>query len=131
MGGVFMTQGWPLKSIYLYLVCFVTLLMIVFGFISFLHNTARLVFPVDYAYRQTLMNVEAEYLSTNRPVPPVAELEQIRDSRLEKERANERVRRLRDLLGSFAVWLIPVPFYLFHWRKVKEGLFAGEGGISA
>lgn len=125
-----MTQGWQLRSIYLYLVCFVTLLMIVFGFISFLNNAARLLFPVHYAYRQTIMDVEREYLSQNRTVPPVAELEQIRDERMQKELNNERIRLLRDLIGSFAVWLIPIPFYLYHWRKVKNELI-NEGGIPA
>lgn len=125
-----MTQGWQLRSIYLYLVCFVTLLMIVFGFISFLNNAARLLFPVNYSYRQTIMDVEREYLSQNRPVPPVAELEQIRDERMQKELNNERIRFLRDLIGSFAVWLIPIPFYLYHWRKVKNELI-NEGGILA
>lgn len=126
-----MTQGWQLKSIYLYLVCFVTLMMIVFGFITFLNNTARLAFPVDYAYRQTLMDVEREYISQNRPVPPIAELEEIRTERLLRDQQNERTRTLRDLAGSFAVWLIPIPFYLYHWRKVKEDIFSDDGGVAA
>ncbi|MBT9147673.1 MAG: hypothetical protein DDT32_01438 [Syntrophomonadaceae bacterium] len=50
-----MTQGWPLRNIYLYLVCFVTLMMVLFGFISFLNSVARLAFPIDYSYRQTIM----------------------------------------------------------------------------
>jgi hypothetical protein len=125
------TQGWHIKNIYLYLVCFVTLLMIVFGFISFLNNAGRLVFPVEYSYRQTILDVEQEYLQTNRTVPSITELQKIRDERLDATRNNERVRMLRDLLGSFFVWLTPVPFYLYHWKKVKEDLFVNEGGIPA
>lgn len=127
-----MTQGWHLKSIYLYLVCFVTLLMIVFGFIAFLGNVGRVVFPDQHSYYyQTLMEMEREYVNNKQEVPPVTEMERIRDERLNSERARARAYLLRDLISSLAVWLIPVPFYLYHWRKVREGLFPVKGGIQA
>ena len=127
-----MTQGWHLKSIYLYLVCFVTLLMIVFGFISFLSNVGRVVFPDQYSYYyQTLMEMENEYVNNKQEVPAVTEMERIRDERLNSERARARAYLLRDLISSLAVWLIPIPFYLYHWRKVREGLFPVKGGIQA
>lgn len=126
-----MSRGWHIRNIYLYLVCFVTLMMVVFGFITFLNNTARLVFPVEYSYRPTLMDVEREYLSSGRDVPPVAELEQIRDERVLREKERERAFKLRDLVGSLTFWLIPIPFYLYHWRKIRTELFPEKGGVQA
>ena len=127
-----MTQGWHLKSIYLYLVCFVTLMMIVFGFISFLSNVGRVIFPDQYSYYyQTLMEMEREYVNNKQEVPPVTEMERIRDERLTSERARARAFLLRDLISSLAVWLIPIPFYIYHWRRVREGLFPFKGGIQA
>jgi len=118
-----MNQGWQLKNIYLYLVSFVTLMMIIFGLIAFLNHVARLAFPTDYSYYQTLMDIEREYLNTNSPVPPLEELERIRSERVESDKARFRAFLLRDLIGSFFVWLIPIPFYLYHWRKIREELF--------
>lgn len=127
-----MTQGWHLKSIYLYLVCLVTLMMIVFGFITFLSNVGRVIFPDQYSYYyQTLMDMESEYVNNKQEVPAVTEMERIRDERLNNERVRARAYLLRDLIGSLAVWLIPIPFYLYHWRRVKEGLFPVKGGIHA
>jgi hypothetical protein len=126
-----MTQGWQFKSIYLYLVCFVTLMMIVFGLIAFINNVTRFVFPVDYKIHLTLMDLEREYINTGGNVPPVSELEEIREERLQTQRETNRAYLLRDLLGSLAVWLIPIPFYLYHWRKVREDLFAQKEVIQA
>ncbi|MBS4032275.1 MAG: hypothetical protein KGZ63_12775 [Clostridiales bacterium] len=126
-----MTQGWQLKNIYLYLVSFVTLMMIIFGLISFIHNLARASFPVDYSYYQTLMDIEREYTNNNREVPPVSELEQIRDERITSEQNRNRAYLLRDLIGSLTVWLIPIPFYIYHWRKIQYELFPRKGDIPA
>lgn len=126
-----MSQGWQLKNIYLYLVSFVTLMMILFGLIAFVNNVARFFFPTDYTYYQTLMDIEREYINTGREVPPVTELEQIRDERLESERARNRTYVLRDMIGALSVWLIPLPFYFYHWRKIKKDILTHEGGIGA
>lgn len=117
-----MTQGWQIKNIYFYLVCFVTLMMLVFGLITFLGHTARLMFPTEYTYYTTIMEVEREYLNTNREVPAMSELERIRDERRELELARSRAYVIRDLINSLAVWLIATPFYLYHWRKIKATL---------
>jgi hypothetical protein len=126
-----MTHGWQLKNIYLYLVSFVTLMMIIFGLIAFIHNMARFTFPVDYTYYQTLMDIEREYTNNNREVPPVSELEQIRDERITSEQNRNRAYLLRDLIGSLTVWLIPIPFYIYHWRKIQLELFPRKGDIPA
>lgn len=125
-----MSQGWHLKNIYIYLVSFVTLMMIVFGLITFFRNAMNYVYPTSYSYYQTLMDIEYEYLNTNRPVPPVAELEKIREQRLELEKRSiqdNRINQMRNLISSLAVWLIPIPFYLYHWRRVKKDVFTEEG----
>lgn len=124
-----MTQGWQLKNIYLYLVSFVTLMMIIFGLIAFIHNLARVVLPVDYTYYQTLMDIEREYTNNNREVPTLSELEQIRDERITSEQNRNRAYLLRDLIGSLTVWLIPIPFYIYHWRKIQLELFPRKGDI--
>ncbi|NLM45661.1 MAG: hypothetical protein GX200_02510 [Firmicutes bacterium] len=126
-----MSRDWQLKNIYLYLVCFVTLMMIIFGVIFFCQNVVSYFVPVHYSSYLTLMDIEQEYLQAGKEVPPLEELKALRDSRNaqnEQMQKNDRIYRLRSLAGSLAVWLIPLPFYLYHWRKIKEDLFsAGEG----
>jgi hypothetical protein len=122
-----MNQGWHIKNIYLYLVSLVTLMMIVFGLIFFLNNVARMVFPVSYQYRMTIMDLEREYQNTNRELPSVSELERIRDERYQAEQQQAKTISLRNLVSSLFVWLIPIPFYLYHWRKIRTGLLQGNG----
>ncbi len=130
-----MSQGWSIRNIYMYLISFVTLMMVLFGIISFLNNTARFFLETDYRYYITLMDIEQEYLNTGRDVPPVKELERIREERhlagQEEDYLRNRAYRLRNLIGSLAVWLVPLPFYLYHWRKIKEEHYPPRGGATA
>ncbi len=122
-----MSNSWQLKTIYLYLISFVTLMMIIFGFISFVNNLARFAFPTNYNYYPTLMEIEREYINNKQETPPISELEQIREERMAYDQNRDRIYLLRDLIGSITVWLIPIPFYLFHWRKIEKELFHQEG----
>ncbi len=125
-----MDGGWQMRNIYLYLVAFVTLMMIIFGLTSFFNNVARLVFPLDYSYYITLMDVEAEYVNTGREVPSLEELESLRQTRMDNDTAMNRAYRLRDLVGTLAVWLVALPFYLYHWNKIKTEILH-DGGVEA
>ncbi len=125
-----MSTGWHPKNIYLYLVSFVTLMMIVFGLVAFLNNLTRFAVPTEYFHYPTLIDIEQEFLISKQEVPPVAELERIRDDRISLDKERDRAYRLRELIGTLAIWLIPIPFYLYHWRKIKQDLFsAGEERI--
>lgn len=122
-----MGQGWHIKNIYLYLVSLVTLMMIVFGSIIFLDNVGRMIFPTDYQHRMTLMDLEREYINTDTELPAISELERIRDERFADEQARSRIISLRNLVRSLFIWLVPIPFYLFHWKKIKSELFRNGG----
>jgi len=122
-----MDGGWQIRNIYLYLVAFVTLMMIVFGMAAFLNNVARLVFPLDYRYYVTLMDVENEYINAGREAPPLEELKRLQQERMDINMSRDRAYKIRELIGSLAVWLVALPFYLFHWRKIKVELFSGGG----
>ncbi len=122
-----MSTGWHPKNIYLYLVSFVTLMMIIFGLVAFLNNLTRVVFPVDYYYYPTLMEIEQEYNASGTDEVTVAELEKIREERISLDRERDRAWQLRELIGTLTVWLIPIPFYLYHWRRIRKDLFeSGE-----
>ncbi len=124
-----MDGGWQMRNIYLYLVTFVTLMMIIFGMVSFLNSIARLVFPLEYRYYTTLMDLEAEYTNAGREVPPLEELERVREDRMERDAARDRAFQIRDLVSSLAVWLVALPFYVYHWKKIKIEILDDGGGV--
>lgn len=115
-----MERGFTIRSIYLYMVSLVTLLMLVFGLIFFVNSAIRLAMPTDYTYYRTIMDIEREYLDAGLPFPGIPELEQIRDQRMTEDILLNRNFRLRETVGALAVWLIPLPFYLYHWNKIKK-----------
>jgi hypothetical protein len=124
-----MDGGWQMRNIYLYLVTFVTLMMIIFGMVAFFNSVARFIFPQEYRTYITLMDVEAEYTSAGRDVPAQSELSRLRQERMDSDVTRTRAYRVRDLVSSLAVWAVALPFYLYHWKKIKVELLANGGGV--
>ncbi len=120
--------GWDLRGIYLYLVAFATLMMVVFGLISFLNNVAHFLYPLHYRYYITLMDLEAEFIYSGRDVPSLEVLRQIQTDRMEWMTGTaDQSYRLRGIISTMALWLVALPFYLIHWKRIRvELLDAGE-----
>ncbi len=125
-----MSGGWQIRNIYLYLVSFVTLLILIFGLVAFLGNIADFIFPTDYQGYITLMEVEAEFNRGGQNVESLQELDEIRQGRMDNETSRNQIYRIRRLVSSLATWLVALPFYLYHWKKIKIELLGTEGGIS-
>lgn len=124
-----MDGGWQMRNIYLYLVALVTLMMIVFGMVAFFNNVARFLLPVEYRSYITLMDVEMEFVNSGRDVPSQNELSRLRQERMDNEDARTQAYRVRDLVSSLAVWVVALPFYLYHWKKIKLELLENGGGV--
>lgn len=112
---------WP--YIYFYLVCFSTLIIMIFGSIKLVGSIADLVIPMP---------------------PPVTGLPEMavhfkdlqqqglniswEDYKAEKEKeqaqhqAWEQARARRSLVVSLAAVLIPLPIFLFHWCFIRKNL---------
>ena len=134
-----MTGGWQVKNIYFYLVCFVTLMMIISGIVSTLNTSLDLIYPWNYS--PTLMDIYLQEAPYNRydQLPKLREhlsenppdwekLEEMRAEREGLDMERDRIYKLRNLIGSLALFLIPLPFYYYHWKKIKPEPMDSGGG---
>jgi hypothetical protein len=96
-------SGLDWRSLYLYAVCLITLLIILFSTISILNGAINLAFP-DPAYIDPYTNKE------NLPNPAL----------LAQQQENEQLRTLKRILTSVITIAITAPIYLYHWRQAKK-----------
>lgn len=103
-----------LRSGYLYLVCLVTLVMVIFAGVSAVRNTVGLVYPDPGAFA---------YEPAYGPEGKREELtEQQRDERETAFQDAERRRAVLGLVGASAMLLLAGPAYAYHWRRVQAEL---------
>ncbi len=125
-----MAKAWSIKNLYYYLVCLVTLFMLVGGAISVVNNAMQMILPdkpnvpIFYTYYP---DYRAEL---ERPVfdPPPLEKLEARRAEQEDMGAYYRGYSTRRLLNSMAFMIIAAPFYIYHWRRI--GLAAEKRGDS-
>jgi uncharacterized membrane protein len=106
-----------LRSVYLYLVCLVTLVMSIFATVSVVRNTVQLIYPDPgvHAY-------EPYYEPAGRVEMDAGE----RERREQAMRDSQRHSAIVGLVGSGAMLLIAGPAYLYHWRRVQSDLDASR-----
>ena len=93
------------KSLYLYAVSLITLLICLFTLLSLIRSGIDLAFP-DYGYVDP-------YASQNNPkVDP----ELVKQANLDQNRRSA----LKSIFGSIAGLLVTIPLYLYHWRLVRK-----------
>ena len=101
------SSRWSLRNIYLYLVCLITLIMVIVSVVGLVQNTVRLVYPeVGYYYSEPMK--EGDGLSAE-------EIEKQRA--LDEERARQQA--IYSLVGNAAMVLVAGPLYIYHWRKIE------------
>lgn len=115
-----MAREWSVKNLYFYLVCLVTLMLVIIGFIGAFTNAMQLLLPSEPNI--TLMSVYyPEHRGDSGVVFNPPSLEELEARRQEQEQWHYHTLSYtrRSLLNSIALFLIPIPFYIFHWRRVR------------
>ncbi len=121
---------WSIHNIYFYLVCFVTLIMIIFGITQLVRAGIELMVPVPEMTRTGAYPIRA-------PVPPYSEprqdpwknsrlpervieqeLEQQEAFNINRQKENDLHNAIQQLFRGLASLLIAFPVYLYHWRKI-------------
>jgi hypothetical protein len=97
------SSGVDWRSLYLYAVCLITLLIILFSTISILNGVVNLAFP-DPAYIDPYASKE------NLPNPAL----------FAQQEENEQLRTLKRILTAVITIAITAPIYLYHWRSAKK-----------
>jgi len=124
-GGLVMTKNLNLRSIYLYLVCLITLVIFIFGTIFTINRTVDLVIGADYYY-QTFEDYKERYYiykddgKTQELKLAEEEIKENYERYLSQEAERRQKQTIRDLSNSIASMLVGGGFWFYHWKKIKE-----------
>jgi hypothetical protein len=105
---------WEPRTIYLYLVCLITLIMIIVSGTNAVRAVVELAYPEPELSVPSVEVLPAPGGETARPVQPETE-----EQRLVRRGWSLRNAML-NLSGNLAMLLLAGPIYLYHWRKVRQ-----------
>ena len=91
------------RSLYLYAVCLITLLVVLFSVVSLINAIMNAVFP-DPAYIDVYSKPENS---------PSADL-------LDQQERNNQIQAIKRIFTSFITIAVATPLYLYHWRQTKK-----------
>ncbi len=103
-----MQERWNIRSIYLYLVCLVTLIMLIFGTAGLVRNVAELIYRQPALAAPMVTAVAPSELDYD---PDRWEQEQ------EVQRQWDRRSTVLSLVGNLALVGVAGPLYRYHWRR--------------
>jgi hypothetical protein len=100
---------WSLRNIYLYVVCLITLIMVIVGAAGVVRTAVELAYPDPGAYFD--------------PYAPVKVGGEMTEADIEEQQRRWQAQSTRqgvlDLAGNIALVVIAGPLYLYHWRKIE------------
>jgi hypothetical protein len=105
------TDRASLRSVYLYLICLVTLLISIFAAVNVVRNVVELVYPDPGYY-----GFEPAYGPDGQATDLDSEERERREQAAED---SQRRQAVVGLVGSGSMLLIAGPVYLYHWRRVQ------------
>ena len=91
------------RSLYIYAVCLITLLVVLFSTVSLINSIMNAIFP-DPAYIDVYAKPE------NAPSAAL----------LAQQEESNQIRALKSIFTSFTTIAIATPLYLYHWRQTKK-----------
>ena len=91
------------RSLYLYAVCLITLLVVLFSTVALINAIMNAVFP-DPVYVDLYSKPENS---------PSADL-------LDQQERNNQIRAIKSIFTSFTTIAVAAPLYLYHWRQTKK-----------
>jgi hypothetical protein len=91
------------RSLYLYAVCLVTLLVVLFSTVALVNAIVNFAFP-DPAY------VDPYAAKANMPDPAL----------LQQQEDNSQRQALKNIFTTFSTMAIATPVYIYHWRQARK-----------
>jgi len=101
---------WSLRNIYMYLVCLITLIMVIVAAVGVVRSAVELAYPDPYSYGITSPVDEKGQATMTE--------EQLQAEQDAQARSAQRYAVL-NLVGNVAMLLIAGPLYIYHWRKIE------------
>lgn len=104
------SSRWSLRNIYLYIVCLITLIMVIIGTVGVVRSGVELLYP------EPTMIEPLPKDESGRPAMTEEEWQR------QQEIGKQQSRRwgIINLVGNAALVLIAGPIYVYHWRKIEE-----------
>jgi len=124
-GGLAMTKNFNLRSLYLYLVCLITLVIFIFGTIFTINRIVDLSIGGGYYY-QTYEDYKERYYiykedgQTRELKLSEEEIKESYENYLAQEAERRRIQNIKDLANSAAAMIVGGGFWFYHWNKIKE-----------
>ena len=91
------------RSLYLYAVCLITLLVVLFSTVSLINAIMNSVFPTP-AYLDIYAKPE------NAPSQAL----------LDQQERNNRIQEIKSIFTALITILVATPLYVYHWRQTKK-----------
>ena len=115
-----------IKTVYVYLILFATLMMTIGGTVASFMAVADIVAPPAYYQSFEQYKMQPHY-KEEYTTPPVNQAQTLSDTELKvqydrivaDERSSTRQRAINSLIKSFGWIVIPFPVFLYFQRKVK------------
>lgn len=107
------TSKWTIRNIYLYLVCFVALMIIVFSVSNLVYNL------IGIAYPAPVMRTPIVKTETATDKMTLEEQEKLQAYQAKYERDNQKYYAVRGSIRDGVLILLVVPLYIYHWRKIQ------------
>ena len=113
---------WSLRNIYLYIVCLITLIMVIVGAAGTVRTIAEFIYP----------DPGGALFFPSKSEPGKAEAERAEfEKQQELQRAQSTRQSALSLAGNLALVVIAGPLYVYHWRKIEGELDADVEGTAA
>ena len=108
-----------IRTIYLYLVCLITLFMVIGGLIFTINSITEYIFPDNYTpyyYDYIDESFENGKISIEN-YEKYIELNKYQNDLEQKNRQREQ---LKEIIYSASVFVVALPIYLYNWRKIEK-----------
>lgn len=109
------TSKWNIRNIYLYLVCFVALMIIIFSLSNLVYNLIGIYYPAP-SYNAPA--IEKTGNSTDQLT--LAEQEKLQAMQRKFDQENQKYYAVRETIRDGVLILLVVPLYIYHWRKIQD-----------
>jgi len=108
-----MKSTWTPRSIYLYVVCLVTLIMMIIGAVNVIRSTTELFYPQPGPYAGMYKDPSQPGLDAETEARMLAEQREI-------DLAWSQRNAVISIVGGVALVIIAAPLYRYHWRAVQR-----------
>ncbi|MHB1419044.1 MAG: hypothetical protein ACYCX4_05555 [Bacillota bacterium] len=109
---------WEIRSVYLYLISFVTLILVIVNVVNLGRNLVDIIIQPP-GYTTDIMEMKSRADKDQVSFETIQQQAQLQQEMADK---NARYWAIKGVIESLASILVIGPVYLYHWRKIRQEL---------